>query len=296
MSTKIYNGWRIEGVDMVRLLAKLKEFREAVKKTLRRYLCKETARRSSMVIDMARLLGKKTPVSVSPRRDSLNLDGPTSSQIMFIVRDEIIHDSFDSQTKEMNCLECDVTAFPVRYRGEKFTLLLLYDNSVGDVYTPHFKRIIRPQYYGYWNNTDPDPDVSESEWEKRGRRWDAALDYGAAADHGFTFSCITRYAIPVVGLDETFPFVETVEVRRKKVYDYVLERESTTLAARRLTKRGKTFQISDTWNESRRWLRTPAGKRFRDRLWKQAKALIRRITISDYKAPLGVYAKEDKRD
>jgi len=297
MSTKIYNGWRIEGVDMVDLLKRLKVFREAVHKTLRTHLCKETARRASVTIDMFRLLGRKTPVYSDSKRRSFNIAQPTSSEMMFDTREQIIEDSFNKDTREFYSLECDVTAFPTRYRGEEFTLLLLFDNTVGEMYKPHFKRILGAKPYWYWNNTDPDPDVSESEWEKRGRRWDAALDYGAAAEHGFTFSCVTRYAIPIVGADETFPHIVPVVKRRKKLYALAVEWESDRIARNAFKRRGKRPKaISDVWSEAKRWLKTPAGQRFKKRLWEQAKKRVRRITLADYKAPLGTYAKEEKRD
>jgi hypothetical protein len=45
----------------------------------------------------------------------------------------------------------------------------------------------RIEYFGYWNNTDPDENCSEEEWDERARIWDAILGYSPVRDYGFVF-------------------------------------------------------------------------------------------------------------
>ncbi len=48
--------------------------------------------------------------------------------------------------------------------------------------------------YGYWNNTDPPDDVSEEEWENRGKVWNEVLgSSGVPATSGFTIDIHDPY-------------------------------------------------------------------------------------------------------
>lgn len=45
----------------------------------------------------------------------------------------------------------------------------------------------RIEYFGYWNNSDPDENCSEEEFSERGRIWNAILGYSPVKDYGFAF-------------------------------------------------------------------------------------------------------------
>lgn len=54
------------------------------------------------------------------------------------------------------------------------------------------------EYYGYWNNTDPEDGVSAKAWERRRKDWDKALadsNY-VPSTAGFTYSFIERGMLP----------------------------------------------------------------------------------------------------
>lgn len=294
MSTKIYNGWRIEGVDVVGTLEKLRAFRKLVMRILGTALCRETARRAAFVIDSYRVTGRKTVVSPFPRRSSIDLTRATGSHFMFDTRERIIYDSFETGQKSCYAYECDVTLFPVRVGRKAFTLLLLFDNSVGSVYSSAFRRIFKPREYSYWDNTDPDSKVSGQEWEERGRVWDTVLGYASPSERGLTFSCVTKYAIPLVGNEHTFPMIPFAKFRLKKTYDYLVEQESIQRASTSCKDKPHTF--SDILGEARRWLATPAGKRFKRQLWERSQRNIRSISMDDFRAPLKTYAREAPSD
>jgi len=294
MSTKIFNGWVIDGVDMVTTLAKLRQFRTSVHRILAGRLCSETARRAALVIDKYRITGKKGVLDPSPRANCRDLTVPTGSYFMFDTRDWIIHDSFESAQKSYYAYECDVTLFPIRKGRKSFTLLLLFDNSAGAVYTRSFTRIFKPRQYAYWDNVDSDPAVSEREWVERGRIWDSVLGGSTPAESGLTFNCVTECTIPTVSQAVTFNSILPPKDRQKTVYNLLLADESFRAATARLKDARST---SILFEESRRWRESSAGIRRARQLLTRVQGGVRKIHASDYSAPLSTYVtKEDAND
>jgi hypothetical protein len=65
--------------------------------------------------------------------------------------------------------ECEAWIFPVNDKT-----LIIFNTEKSE-----FRKIIDENEnihnYGYWDNTDPDPDCTEEEWIQRGKDWDNAL-------------------------------------------------------------------------------------------------------------------------
>lgn len=65
--------------------------------------------------------------------------------------------------------ECEAWIFPV---SDKTLIIFNTEKS-------EFRKIVDENKnvynYGYWDNTDPDPDCTEEEWFQRGKDWDNAL-------------------------------------------------------------------------------------------------------------------------
>ena len=57
------------------------------------------------------------------------------------------------------------------------------------------------EYYGYWNNTDPDDSVSEEDWDKREKDWEEALPSGVPAVHGFSVEIGGSYDLSTASLN-----------------------------------------------------------------------------------------------
>lgn len=65
----------------------------------------------------------------------------------------------------------EITMFPLSKR--KTLLLPFYgSNKILTAFREHLPEV---QYYGYWNNTDPDKECSSREWRARRRDWEKAL-------------------------------------------------------------------------------------------------------------------------
>lgn len=74
------------------------------------------------------------------------------------------------------------------------------------------------QYYGYWNNTDPDDSCTTRQWNQRRRDWDKAWPgYSAPAQHGMTFSLVPDNSAPIVRVKHVVEFIPDMQKRADKV-------------------------------------------------------------------------------
>jgi hypothetical protein len=110
---------------------------------------------------------------------------------------DYVHDLFKLQSirydRNQWNLEVSVSAYEVENRWlvlpheDNFSLLAGLRSIFGlsekrPVLETLFRRskIVRP--YGYWNSVDPDPKVSDDEWQERERRWLSIADDPNASD------------------------------------------------------------------------------------------------------------------
>lgn len=111
------------------------------------------------------------------------------------------------------------------------------------------------EYFGYWNNTDPDESCSEMEWQERKRLWEEVLPLGSIpAIKGFTTELMGEFGLPFPTADAILPFVKSREARAKQWAEDMITRE-------RLQESGTGL----SWGEIREaleWARTEG----RDRL------------------------------
>lgn len=82
------------------------------------------------------------------------------------------------------------------------------------------------EFYGYWNNTDPDEECTAKEWRQRKNDWDKVLpDIGIPCENGFSFTILQNHYIPVG---------EALEVQKKiPTFKHRIER----IASRRVMDR-----------------------------------------------------------
>lgn len=73
------------------------------------------------------------------------------------------------------------------YPFEKGIYLLPFINHFYDVLENHESLSGKTNHFGYWDNTDPDPECSEDEWDERSRIWHNILGSDPAKDYGFVF-------------------------------------------------------------------------------------------------------------
>lgn len=78
------------------------------------------------------------------------------------------------------------------YNGSVF-FTHFFDGHIWDEYVKKHKPAI--EYFGYWDNTDPDEEVSEEEWEYRKEVWDNIFPgHKSPAETGFTINAHSEYS------------------------------------------------------------------------------------------------------
>lgn len=80
--------------------------------------------------------------------------------------------------------EIEITFFPVKLNGKEIYLAMLFceHRSVHKA----FENLAGVSEFMYWNNTDPPDDISEKEFDKRGRVWDRVLKSSIPNQDGFS--------------------------------------------------------------------------------------------------------------
>ena len=59
-------------------------------------------------------------------------------------------------------------------------------------YEKVFKKLDKVQFWGYWNNTDPDESCSDEEWLQREQDWQI-IDYGYLCEFSLEFKPFSKY-------------------------------------------------------------------------------------------------------
>ena len=96
------------------------------------------------------------------------------------------------------------------YENYVYFILFPGQRSYEDLFINLDKNI---EYYGYWNNTDPDPSVSDEDWLERERIWDLLIDYSPIVTQGLNFTLINAYSTPYLSIERdhgrlAFPKIE----------------------------------------------------------------------------------------
>lgn len=180
MSTKIYNGYKINSTDLKYLQNLSLEIRDKMRFKVKE-LCYNTIIRFSIeCLDDHIHFGKKIETNCSP------------AVVAWKKLESIIENI--QKTGQRNCMydfDASWSFIPL----EDYTLILAYIEhpELIKIWDQH-KQI---EYYGYWDNTDPDEDVSENEWLQRGKDWDTLGDEPPVCV-GFSFNIYGKYNMPTI--------------------------------------------------------------------------------------------------
>jgi hypothetical protein len=155
MSTKIYNGYKLEKLSLDDLIIFCKGFQKDLI-NIRNKLMKELYGDNFDVQLFIKLLDRVASVKRTNTRDPL---ADFSASVCFLPNENNI-------------------------------LAITYWNHTE--YTKAWESEPIVDDYGYWDNTDQDERCTEEEWATRGVDWQKALpNYSAPSENGFVFDFIT---------------------------------------------------------------------------------------------------------
>jgi hypothetical protein len=180
MSTKIYNGYKINTTSLKKLHKFSLDFKEQC-----RQLCEEAANKYYVEGCIMRKTRLELGLSQPKEGDKDSIHWHVFSRIQEMQR--------EIKKKGVRYPEVDFDISWVFIPVKNYTLALLYSErrEITDLWES--QDII--EEYGYWDNVDPDEDCSEQEWKQRERDW-SILGYDAPSTCGFSFSVYGDYDMP----------------------------------------------------------------------------------------------------
>lgn len=113
----------------------------------------------------------------------------------------------------------------------------------------------------YWNGTDGPEDLSESEWEARGRLWDEIMPSGIPANHGLSADLHDLWFL-TPGPDAVVAAQPSFERRlaRTAHEEVILRKQRELYEARGGTNDDQMSALVRDYVAARKWATTPAGR------------------------------------
>ncbi|MBS1722757.1 MAG: hypothetical protein JSS66_07125 [Armatimonadetes bacterium] len=208
MSTKIYEGFEILGLDTTQLFTEL----EALGQELRILAKQEYA--AWFIQTLVKNLDRKAwRTRTGKESDSiLPFEFPTSYAGMMTHRAAAIRkmeEHIRDPEQDWDFALCFVPA------GEQRWLAIPFTEKESMLAVLRNKPWYRP--YGYWNNTDQLEGVSEEEWDMRAKEWEAVMPSFRPTQHMAKFEMVTNRELHYIANAELEPYVPTDAERQERI-------------------------------------------------------------------------------
>lgn len=192
MSTKIYNGYAISGVnDCNSLMAFLKDYQNKVTEKANEIYMRMLCAFICDVID--RKCVGETPFKFLDK--TINDADPSKiGDVCIALADDTIK-SEKSMRRGGEDFKCEIVVFP---KNEGKTLALIYSEM--KFYEEIWENMPGVEYYGYWDNSDEPEDISCEQFRARGNEWDEALGgdgWLPASKAGLTMTMVDHNSLPL---------------------------------------------------------------------------------------------------
>lgn len=284
MSTKIYNGYRLPMMTLKELTEFTKMFRKKAEKKAGELISIYFANEVAEMVDDLLFLDEETYIRrhllyevekkklreqeklaergfLTEEKDRIKLTFdayPYRSLYTAAYRkaqeryDEIQRTQYRDPDVDFDCNACFI---PLEDK-----ILALFYTEQKELETL-WKACSEVRYYGYWNNSMPDEDASNEEWEQRERDWEEALpgvgipmENGICAD--FVKGFVSRQFITA---EMTLQHIPKVIDRAKRVAEeHVMDRKYKEIQSD--LPPDAEPGLLDIYHQTRRWMRTAEGK------------------------------------
>jgi hypothetical protein len=178
MSTHIYNGYRLDlgGESLLTFVGRLRGELDPV------YVDLYTTTVVGIATQMADALLLGDELYAKEK-------GPLLSHRPLFCASRVLDEAkrdIDSTGKRNPALDFSCSVTFLEDDGNIYALLFTEKNEYRSV----FEAMVEVTAYGYWNNTDRDPDVSEDEWDERRLTWERLYADGVTCQVGVTWSLL----------------------------------------------------------------------------------------------------------
>lgn len=244
MSTKIFDGFKIESQDFLDINKKLDKFREQIFKEAERRITKRIVENAVGRFDNQKIIHGKEDIK------------------FWDCFWEVEQQAFKEQKEDARSLyDVSFSVF----------LLPIRDITIGVVYSGEsdFKQMFfRKRFvkdYAYWNNTDPNEKVSEEEWEQRRKDW-GSIGYTPPTEAGFIKQIVPERMHPMMGHDkwkEFFPDKKerTLAVAKDMLFQEWLKENNEDISSNNLF---RLFREFSTWQKKDKGGQKRTVKKYKD--------------------------------
>lgn len=211
MSTKIYNGYALSLLTLKQLCVWTNQLRGHIEIAADN---KYKKRRMQLAVE---ILDHHTMGNLKP---GIPYEGVTwENKSPWWIAFEISESNYRRVIKERTRSPEDDYSFSIQLiPTDTKILVLLYCEDKR--YTDIFESMPSIHPYPYWNNTDRPDELTDEQWELRGKEWDNALGNDPPARHGFAVECVADYLLPKSFSevkDEEFPIFQSRVVNMARV-------------------------------------------------------------------------------
>ena len=240
MSTKIYNGYRFDTADFFEVHRRIEAFKEVARVAFRNRfhdVLTEKAVRYVDAVALDRFKGTDGTRHMTPL---------TAAWESISTSYKNIYAKGGGKRDPWHDFDAHISVFPTRTH----VLAMFYCEGLNKKVVEAWENIEGIEYYGYWNNVDPPEDVSEKDWEARGKEWDEVLTgFASPAVCGYTTEVNGIYGCP-------FPEADEVVARAKTPHERALSWAVDVLTTERLQDRREFNDDEDAYQFARRALDT----------------------------------------
>lgn len=113
--------------------------------------------------------------------------------------------------------DCSLVLFP--HKNRIYGIIYTEQKKIRELWSN--KKFVKG--YGYWNNTDPEDNVTDKEWKERGEIWDKILSddnglHGIPSMNGYTVECTGKfYTYDIQNLDEIIKRIPSFNHRVNRI-------------------------------------------------------------------------------
>lgn len=170
MSIKLYEGWKIPNYSRKELKEFVKHIRSQIVEERKKLYQNRFSSIATNIMDIQNIYKKE---AIEILKEIYKTDISQEEYPFFLAfsvfEKRVKEAKLDGRINPFYDMDCQIVLFPIE------------DKILMTIYTAQhsFKEIIKKhpdvEFYGYWDNTDPQEDCSEEEWEQRGKDWHEAM-------------------------------------------------------------------------------------------------------------------------
>jgi len=209
MSTKIYNGYLLDDMNVIELQKFLINFSDLIEVERKKLYYTHLVRIATEIIDKTKYgihFGHKQYI----KNDTIE---PYWTAYRHV--EEAVREIKMKGLRNPSCdFDCQVSIIPI----ENKILALLYTER--QEFTQIWENLEQVSEYGYWNNVDPLESVTDEQWDRRKIDWDLAMPSGVPAKTCLSFDPFVL--LPEYNIQESLKYVLDKNARARKIADELM--------------------------------------------------------------------------